>query len=276
MEEKEYVSGMLDRTLRFLSKEEVNKVRDTTFAISGLGGVGAITAELLARWGAKRFRLLDMDVYDESNLNRQLFSTSITIGQSKVDIAEKRIKEINPFAEVEMKIADRVDNDNVHDFIKGAGMIVQNADHPSCKLFYLSAREHKVPLINGYATITGGRVQTFDYKNSECKSIFEGLWNRIKYKNTKPLDQMSKEEIRQFDKENVHATAPSLNFVTNLVGCLIVAETIKLITSKGVPILYPKYYYFDTFKNKSGIRNSNSIFNPENISRLISVLMSKK
>lgn len=44
---------MLDRTLLFFDKVSVEKVRNTTFVIAGLGGVGAITAELLARWGVK-------------------------------------------------------------------------------------------------------------------------------------------------------------------------------------------------------------------------------
>lgn len=275
MEEKKYISGMLDRTLRFLSKKDVDKVRNTVFSISGLGGVGAITAELLSRWGVKKFRLLDMDSYDESNLNRQLFSTSKTLGNKKVDIAEQRIKEINPFAEIEMKIADRVDNENVHQFVKDAGFVIQNADHPSCKLFYTAAREHKVPLVNGYATVSGGRVQCFDYKNSECSNALEALWNRFKYKDSKSLEQMSKEEIVVFDNENVHPTAPSLNFVTNMVGCRIVAEAVKYITGKGTPVLYPKYYHFDTFTNKAGIRNSNSPFNPDNISRIVNVIKQK-
>lgn len=275
MDESQYMAGMLDRTLRYFDPDSVDKVRNTVFSISGLGGVGAVTAELLARWGVKKFRLLDMDKYDESNLNRQLFSTSKTIGRYKVDVAEERIKEINPHAEIELKIPDRVDNENVHTFVKGAGFIIQNADHPSCKLFYLAAKQHKVPLVNGYATITGGRVQGFDYYNSECTSFLETLWNHFKYKNSQPLTEMSRQEIVDFDKQHVHPTAPSLNFVTNMVGCLIVAEAIKLITGKGKPILYPRYLSFDTFENNMTIRNSNSVFNPDNISRLISVVKSK-
>ena len=53
MNEEQYISGMLDRTLLFFDKASVEKVRNTTFVIAGLGGVGAITAELLARWGVK-------------------------------------------------------------------------------------------------------------------------------------------------------------------------------------------------------------------------------
>ncbi len=274
MIEENYIAGMLDRTLRYYSKEEVEKVRNTTFAISGLGGVGAITAELLARWGVKKFRLLDMDCYELSNLNRQLFATSKTLDQPKVDVAAARIREINPHAEIEMTIAQRVDNENVHKFIKGAGMVIQNADHPSCKLFYLAARQHKVPLVNGHATITGGRVQTFDYQRSPCESRLEPLWNRFKYGDSKSLTDMNTEEIANFDKQHVHATAPSVNFVVNMVGCLIVAEAIKLITGKGEVVIYPKYLEFDLEQPKLKIQKSTSIFNPDNWQRLNSLFSS--
>ena len=229
---------MLDRTLRYFSQEEVDKVRNTTVAISGLGGVGAITAELLARWGIKRFRLLDMDKYEPSNLNRQLFATSKTLGRYKVDVAADRIQEINPQAQIEIKIPERVTNDNVDDFIQGAGISIQNADYPSCKLFYLAAREHKVPLVNGYATITGGRVQTFDYRYSSCNHWLEKLWHRLKHGSSKSLRECRPEEIRNFDQANVHPTAPSINFVTNMVGCLITAEAIKIITRRNKIINY--------------------------------------
>ena len=275
MDESTYISGMLDRTLRCFSKEDVEKVRNTVFAISGLGGVGAITAELLARWGVKRFRLLDMDRYDETNLNRQLFATSKTIGRPKVDVAEERIKEINPYAEIEMKIFDRVDNDNVDQFVKGAGFVIQNADHPSCKLFYLAAQRHKVPLVNGYATVWGGRVQVFNYDQSACFSVVEKVWNRIKYKSGTSVAQMSREEIEQFDKKNVHPTAPSINFVVNIVGAMIVGESVKLLSNEGKAVLYPKYRYFDLYENTMGIRNSISFINPDNLLNLINFLKTR-
>lgn len=275
MDEQLYISGMLDRTLRCFDPNDVEKVRNTTFAISGLGGVGAVTAELLARWGVKKFRLLDMDKYDETNLNRQLFSSSQTIGRFKVDVAEERIKEINPYAEIELKIPDRVDNENVHKFVMGAGFLVQNADHPSCKLFYLAARKHKVPLVNGYATITGGRAQAFDFRNSTCSHFLDDWWTKLKHGDSRSLEDYSREELIEYDKQNVHPTAPSINFVVNMVGCQIVAEAIKLITGRGKSVHYPKYLYFDTFNCKMGIRHTYSVLNIDNWLRLKSFFMKK-
>lgn len=71
-----YIEGMLERTSKFFSPEEINRVQESTFAICGMGGVGSITVELFARWGIKRFKLLDKDKYEYSNLNRQLLQNT--------------------------------------------------------------------------------------------------------------------------------------------------------------------------------------------------------
>lgn len=258
---------MLTRTCLYFSAEATDRVRNATMAIAGMGGVGAITVELLARWGVKKFRLLDLDKYEPTNLNRQLFATSSTLGQYKVDVAADRIKEINPHAEIEMLVKDMVHNQNAPQFVEGADIVIQNADRPSAKLLYNAARKFKIPLVNGYASLSGGRVQTFDFHNSECTSKLENWWNKQKKIDGKRLEDMTPEEVLQFDKSYVHSTAPSVNFVTNMVGCLIVAEAVKLLTGEGKNVLYPKYLEFDTFDFSMKVRNSLSPLDPGNIKR---------
>lgn len=272
MNEQEYIQGMLNRTGLFFSDTDLELIRNTTFAIAGLGGVGAITVELLARWGVKKFRLLDMDCYDASNMNRQLFATPKTLGRAKVEVSAERILEINPYAEIEMSVIDMVTNENARSFVGGAGMVVQNADGPSVKLLYLAARDLKVPLVNGYATVTGGRVQVFDYRKSKCESALERLWYKHKMKNLKPLDKMSVDEVKSFDQNFVHETSPSLNFVVNMVGCLIVAEAIKLLTKRGRIAQYPWYLEFDTFNSKMRRNHVNNPFSAENRERIKSLI----
>lgn len=272
MNEKDYIDGMLTRTRLFIDEDSIQKVKNATFAIAGMGGVGAITVELLARWGVKKFRLLDMDKYEPTNLNRQLFATSKTLDRPKVEVAAERIKEINPHAEVEKIVIEMVNNDNAKAFVEGADIVIQNADRPSAKLLYLAARDCKLPLVNGHATITGGRVQAFDYRTSECETALERIWQKLKLKDMKPITEMNTDEIQDFDKSFVHPTAASLNFVTNMVGCWIVAEAIKMLTGKGKVAKYPKYLDFDTFELTMKLRNSLSPLDPINLKRIQSLL----
>ena len=69
-------------------------------AVFGIGGVGGYTVEALARSGIGTLDLIDDDRVCLTNLNRQLLAARKTVGQYKVDVAEQRIKEINPDAVV--------------------------------------------------------------------------------------------------------------------------------------------------------------------------------
>jgi hypothetical protein len=86
---------------------------------------------------------------------------------------------------------------------------------------------------------------------------------------------MTAEELAIFDEKYVHQTAPSVNFVTNMVGCLIIAEAIKLLPNKGSVVTYAKYLQFDTFDFRIQIRNSNSIINLHNAKRFLNLLKNR-
>ncbi len=72
-------------------------------AIFGLGGVGGWCAESLARSGIGRLLLVDSDHVTETNINRQVMATTRTVGQIKVDALANRLREINPFVELETR-----------------------------------------------------------------------------------------------------------------------------------------------------------------------------
>lgn len=260
---------MLHRSSLFFSREELDKIMNTTVAIAGLGGVGAITAELLARWGIKKFRLLDKDKYEPTNLNRQLFATSKTLGQYKVDVAAKRIKEINPYTKIEMAIKDRISNENSHEFLKGADILIQTTDSPSSLLFYKIAQRYKVPVVNGYTTITGGYVSVYDYRFSKCYSFLERIKNYLKWRGMKKITKMTLKELDELDRKWGHKTSASINFVTNAVGCLIVAEAIKLLSGRGEVVKYPYQIEFDLFRPYLKKKKMYSPFDLSNYKKLV-------
>lgn len=250
MDQTTYLEGMLERTLLFYPREQVEKIRDTVVSIAGFGGVGAITAELLARWGVKRFRLLDKDRYDPSNLNRQLYATSKTLGRYKAEVTAERIAEINPHAEIEMVIKDRVDNQNVHPFVAGAGVVIQTADSPSCQLFYRAAKRYKVPIVNGYSTLIGCRIQAYDYRTPNRWDKVEQWRDQVKWRGQKDLTEMSRDELEAFDRRVMHPAMPTMNFVTNIAGAMIVAEAVKLLTGTGEAVCFPWVSDLDLYRNR--------------------------
>lgn len=78
----------------------VDRLAGAHVAVAGLGGVGAMAAEALCRAGIGRLTLIDSDVYELSNLNRQLFSLRETLGENKAAAAKKRLMSINPDCEI--------------------------------------------------------------------------------------------------------------------------------------------------------------------------------
>ena len=89
-----------ERTEILIGKSNVELLNSKTVAIFGLGGVGSYAVESLVRFGVGTLILIDFDVVNETNLNRQLIATQSTIGMKKTEVCLKRIQEINPECKV--------------------------------------------------------------------------------------------------------------------------------------------------------------------------------
>lgn len=89
------------RTELLLGPEAMERLRGAHVTVAGLGGVGSYTVEALARAGVGRLRLIDADVVNLTNINRQLFALGSTVGRPKVELAAERVRDINPNCEIE-------------------------------------------------------------------------------------------------------------------------------------------------------------------------------
>lgn len=87
------------RTELAIGAEGLEALKNSTVAVLGIGGVGSIAVEALARTGVGRIILIDKDVVDITNLNRQIHALTTTIGQKKADLMCERVKLINPECE---------------------------------------------------------------------------------------------------------------------------------------------------------------------------------
>ena len=102
---------------KWLLGDKIKDISNKTVLIIGLGGVGGYVLESLVRAGIGKVIIIDNDVVDITNLNRQIISNQNNIGLKKVDEWEKRIKSINPDIEV-IKYDAFVDNTNIDTFFK--------------------------------------------------------------------------------------------------------------------------------------------------------------
>ncbi|MGL4522782.1 MAG: tRNA threonylcarbamoyladenosine dehydratase [Bacilli bacterium] len=81
-------------------KEGLERLQGATVAVLGVGGVGSFSAEALVRSGVGKIILIDKDVVDITNVNRQIHATLDTVGQSKVEVMKQRMLSINPACEI--------------------------------------------------------------------------------------------------------------------------------------------------------------------------------
>ena len=88
--------NQFSRTELLIGKEAMEKLQSSRVAVFGIGGVGGYTVEALARSGVGAIDIVDDDKVCLTNINRQIIATRQTVGQYKVDVAEERIKQINP------------------------------------------------------------------------------------------------------------------------------------------------------------------------------------
>ena len=86
---------------KLLVGDNFSKIENLKILILGVGGVGGYVTESLARCGVKNITIVDPDIVDVTNINRQIIALQSTIGKKKVDVLSKRILDINPNCQVE-------------------------------------------------------------------------------------------------------------------------------------------------------------------------------
>ena len=101
-----------DRFKKIVGENRVNYLGEKCVLVLGVGGVGGYVVEGLVRSGVGKIIVVDKDVVDETNINRQIIATESSIGKKKVDVIESRIKDINSLVEV-IKIDKFIDKDNL-------------------------------------------------------------------------------------------------------------------------------------------------------------------
>jgi molybdopterin-synthase adenylyltransferase len=86
----------ITRNIGFVTPAEQERLRKLTLFVPGVGGMGGVAVEVLARMGVEKFSIADIDTFEVSNINRQPFATLDTVGKDKASVVEQELKKINP------------------------------------------------------------------------------------------------------------------------------------------------------------------------------------
>ena len=204
MVEKRYT-----RNVTTLTEEENNKLHDFRVCVIGCGGIGGYIIEMLARIGIGSITAVDMDVFDETNLNRQILSTEKVIGNRKTDEVKKRVNEIN--SNVKISVIDGAfSEENSCDIIKDHDVVVDALDSIPMRLVLQEAcKKMNIPMVHGAIGGWYGQVCT----------VFPG---------DDTLTKIYKKSSKGAEKKLVNPSFTPAN-----IASIQVSEVIKLLLNKG-------------------------------------------
>ncbi|MBO5997507.1 MAG: tRNA threonylcarbamoyladenosine dehydratase [Alphaproteobacteria bacterium] len=142
------MADRLMRTRLLLGDDGLEKLQNSTVMVIGCGAVGSYAIEALARGGIGHIKLVDFDVVEESNINRQLFALQSTVGMKKVEVARQRINDISP--DIKVDIYDTfLDEKNADEIISNIDFVVDAIDSRNSKIaIYQACQKKKIPFIS--------------------------------------------------------------------------------------------------------------------------------
>ncbi|BBO79221.1 thiazole biosynthesis protein ThiF [Desulfosarcina widdelii] len=160
------------RNRKSLSMEDQIRLLKAHVCIVGLGGLGGLVTESLARMGVGRLKLVDGDVFETHNLNRQLLCTTDAVGTSKADAAARRVAAIHPGIEVTVG-GGNLTPSNALEILRGCDLAVDCLDNiPSRFALAATATETAVPLVSAAVAGLSGHITTFFPDGPGLESIY--------------------------------------------------------------------------------------------------------
>ena len=223
------------RTERILGQAALEKLAASRVAVFGLGGVGGYVCEALVRSGIGYFDLIDKDIVDETNLNRQIIALHSTVGRPKTEVMRERMLDINPDADILVhEIFFLPENSFAFPF-EGCDYIVDAVDTVTAKIeLVMKAREAGIPIICSMGTgnkLDPGRLKTADlYETSVCP-LAKVMRHELKKRGVDRLKVVYSDETplgpAAAMPELPSSTPGSTAFVPAAAGLMIAAEVVK-------------------------------------------------
>lgn len=235
------------RTELLLGSEGVEKLKKSSVAVFGVGGVGSHCIEALARSAVGRLVLIDNDEVSLTNINRQSIAYHSTIGRMKTEVMKERIRDINPKIAVETyeTFVLPQNTEQIFGQIGPVDYIVDAIDTVSAKIAIVQyAKEKSIPIISSMGTgnkLHGELFEIADLSKTSmcplCKVMRKELKNRgiihlkVLYSKEKPIDTSGRTTGE--DQGMKRSVPGSISFVPPVAGLLIAGEVIRSLTGVG-------------------------------------------
>lgn len=143
-----------EKTLaQILGKENLDRIQKVKVGLAGAGGLGSNCAQFLVRSGFKKFKIVDFDVVEETNLNRQFYFAS-QVGRLKVEALKENLLLINPDLEIEV-LPERIEKETLESLFGECDVVVEALDTAGCKRMVAEAYMNSGKLLVSASGLAG-------------------------------------------------------------------------------------------------------------------------
>ncbi|HAZ18747.1 MAG TPA: tRNA threonylcarbamoyladenosine dehydratase [Clostridiales bacterium] len=230
-------SQRVSRTRQMVGEEGIQKLLSARVAVFGIGGVGSYCIEALARSGIGSLMIVDCDVVEESNFNRQLIATVENLGKEKTLAMKNRIAAFNPDCNVEA-LFRRLEGETVNSFdFSRLDYIVDAIDTVSSKLLLVEkAKAAGVPIICCMGTgnkIMPERLKIADISKTAVCPLARVMRRELKKRKIDNLTVVYSDElpvqtgVRGRDENTRRSSPASMPFVPAAAGCLLASAVVR-------------------------------------------------
>jgi molybdopterin/thiamine biosynthesis adenylyltransferase len=194
--------------IRGIGKSGQEKLKQAKVVVAGGGGLGSPSSIYLAAAGVGTIRIVDHDIVELSNLNRQILHWDKDIGRNKVESAAEKLSQLNRNVKIE-PVEATIDENNVSVIVAGFDVIVDAMDNlPTRFLLNRAAIAHNIPFVHGAVFGLEGRVMTIIPGKTAClRCLYRGFTPQVKF--------------------------PVIGVTPAVIGCIQATEVIKYITGTG-------------------------------------------
>lgn len=222
-----------EREELLIGKDNIEKLKNATVAVFGCGGVGSYAVEALARAGIGNFVLVDKDVVDVTNINRQLVADFSTIGMDKVEVEKERILRVNPEVKVEIHKEFYCEENKEKLIREDYSYIVDAIDSVSSKLsLIITAHEKNVKIISAMGMgnkLDPTLIEVSDISKTSVCPLAKTIRKQLRAKGINHSKVVYSRELpNRFDKSEEHRrTTASISFVPSVGGLIIASQIVR-------------------------------------------------
>ncbi len=219
------------RTRMLIGDDALARLQNARVLVFGVGGVGGYVCEALARAGVGRIDVVDKDVIDITNINRQIIATTDTLGLPKAEVCKARMESINPKIRCEArKLFFLPETSGEFDFTQ-YDYIVDAVDNVTAKIAIIcKAKEAGTPVISSMGTgnkLDPTAFRVADIEKTKVCPLAKVVRKELRNRGVRGVKVLYSEEE---PRKNGNRTPASISFVPSVAGLIIAGEVIRDLT----------------------------------------------